>query len=50
MGVLAARIDHLPAETRRVLRRASVIGRIFSHRVLTALTPFPSPEPGEGPG
>jgi ABC-type oligopeptide transport system substrate-binding subunit/class 3 adenylate cyclase/ribosomal protein L40E len=33
-GVLTARIDGLPQETRRVLRTAAVIGRIFSYRVL----------------
>jgi predicted ATPase/class 3 adenylate cyclase len=49
-GVLRARIDRLPAEARRVLQTASVIGRIFSYRVLEAvvsadapLTPGPSP-------
>ena len=33
-GVLAARIDRLPPETKQVLQRASVIGRIFQQRVL----------------
>jgi class 3 adenylate cyclase/tetratricopeptide (TPR) repeat protein len=33
-GVLAARIDRLEEETRRVLRLASVIGRVFPYRVL----------------
>jgi ABC-type oligopeptide transport system substrate-binding subunit/class 3 adenylate cyclase/ribosomal protein L40E len=33
-GVLTARIDGLPEETRRVLRTAAVIGRIFPYRVL----------------
>ena len=36
-GVLAARIDRLPGETRRVLQQASVIGRIFSYPVLAAI-------------
>jgi len=36
-GVLAARIDRLEIETRRVLRLASVIGRIFSYRVLAEI-------------
>src|SRR5207249_7666443 len=33
-GVLAARIDRLPAENKQALQRASVIGRIFQQRVL----------------
>jgi predicted ATPase/class 3 adenylate cyclase/regulation of enolase protein 1 (concanavalin A-like superfamily) len=37
-GVLGARIDRLPQETRRVLQWASVIGRVFSYRVLAAVT------------
>ena len=36
-GVLTARIDRLPAETRRVLRLASVIGRVFLCRVLAEI-------------
>jgi ABC-type transport system substrate-binding protein/class 3 adenylate cyclase len=36
-GVLMARIDRLQDETKRVLQLASVIGRIFLHRVLTAI-------------
>ncbi len=36
-GVLMARIDHLPAETKRVLQLASVIGRAFQPRVLAEL-------------
>ncbi|HEY2979787.1 MAG TPA: adenylate/guanylate cyclase domain-containing protein [Anaerolineales bacterium] len=35
-GVLGARIDRLPDETRRVLQIASVIGRSFSRAVLSA--------------
>jgi DNA-binding SARP family transcriptional activator/class 3 adenylate cyclase/tetratricopeptide (TPR) repeat protein len=37
-GVLAARIDHLDPGARYVLQRASVIGRAFSYRVLSAIT------------
>ena len=33
-GVLAARIDRLPASTKRVAQTAAVIGRIFAHRLL----------------
>ena len=36
-GVIAARIDHLHAETRHVLQLASVIGRIFLYRVLSEI-------------
>jgi len=36
-GVLMARIDRLEEEARRVLQMASVIGRIFLHRVLAAI-------------
>jgi predicted ATPase len=36
-GVLAARIDRLPQETRRVLQQAAVLGRIFSYPVLAAV-------------
>jgi predicted ATPase/class 3 adenylate cyclase len=36
-GVLAARIDGLPAEAKRALQRAAVIGRFFTHRALRAL-------------
>lgn len=36
-GVLAARIDRLPEETKRVLQIASVIGRRFQVRVLEAV-------------
>jgi tetratricopeptide (TPR) repeat protein len=36
-GVLAARIDRLPEEAKRVLLLASVIGRIFYHRVLAEI-------------
>src|SRR5205823_29865 len=43
-GVLAARIDRLPDETKRVVQTASVIGRIFQYPVLTetcAVAPIP---------
>jgi class 3 adenylate cyclase/tetratricopeptide (TPR) repeat protein len=38
-GVLVARIDRLQEEARHVLQTASVIGRIFLHRVLASLAP-----------
>lgn len=38
-GVLTARIDRLPAGTRRVLQVAAVIGRVFSHEILAAIMP-----------
>jgi predicted ATPase/class 3 adenylate cyclase len=44
-GVLVARIDRLPRGARQVLQLASVVGRIFSHRVLA---PICSPRPTEG--
>ncbi len=40
-GVIAARIDLLPPETKRVLQQASVIGRRFTHAQLAALAPEP---------
>jgi class 3 adenylate cyclase/tetratricopeptide (TPR) repeat protein len=36
-GVLMARLDRLPAETRRIAQLAAVIGRIFQYRVLIKL-------------
>ena len=36
-GVLVARIDRLQDDTKRVLQLASVIGRVFLHRVLAAI-------------
>ena len=36
-GVLMARLDRLPAETRRIAQLAAVIGRIFQYRVLLKL-------------
>jgi class 3 adenylate cyclase/tetratricopeptide (TPR) repeat protein len=35
VGVLSARIDNLPEETKRVVQTAAVIGRIFGRRALT---------------
>jgi predicted ATPase len=37
-GVLAARIDGLPAEAKRALQRAAVVGRFFTQRALQALS------------
>jgi class 3 adenylate cyclase/tetratricopeptide (TPR) repeat protein len=36
-GVLAARIDRLPAAAKLTLQRAAVVGRFFTHRALLAL-------------
>jgi ABC-type oligopeptide transport system substrate-binding subunit/class 3 adenylate cyclase len=36
-GILTARIDRLEEDDKRVLQMASVIGRIFPHRVLAAI-------------
>ena len=36
-GVLSARIDRLPDATKRVAQTASVIGRVFQHRVLESV-------------
>ncbi|OQA23287.1 MAG: Adenylate cyclase 2 [Chloroflexi bacterium ADurb.Bin360] len=38
-GVLLARMDRLPAEARRVLQVAAVIGRLFPYSVLAAILP-----------
>jgi len=49
-GALSARIDRLEPEPKRLLQLASVVGRIFSYPVLSAIsrgTPLPW---GEGPG
>jgi tetratricopeptide (TPR) repeat protein len=44
-GVLSARIDRLPENTKRVAQTASVIGRIFEHRALrTVCAAAPPPE------
>lgn len=37
-GVLSSRIDRLPAETKRVVQAAAVIGRIFQYPVLQRVT------------
>jgi predicted ATPase len=42
-GLLAARIDRLPAPAKAVVQRAAVIGRFFEYRTLRAL----DDEPGE---
>jgi class 3 adenylate cyclase/tetratricopeptide (TPR) repeat protein len=36
-GVLSSRIDRLPEATKRVAQTASVIGRVFQHRVLESI-------------
>jgi len=47
-GVVSARIDRLQEETRRVLRLASVIGRVFTYRVLAEIVPSPPTPRPEG--
>jgi len=37
-GLLMARLDHLPPETRQLAQRAAVIGRIFLYRILRRMT------------
>ncbi len=37
-GVIAARIDRLPAPAKRALQRAAVVGRWFTHRALQAVS------------
>jgi tetratricopeptide (TPR) repeat protein len=37
-GVVLARVDRLQPESRRLLQVASVLGRVFPHRVLEAMT------------
>jgi len=37
-GVIAARIDRLPATAKVVLQNASVVGRVFTYRAIQALT------------
>jgi class 3 adenylate cyclase/tetratricopeptide (TPR) repeat protein len=37
-GLLMARLDRLPDETKRVAQQASVIGRVFIYRVLLAMS------------
>ena len=46
-GVLMARIDRLQEEAKRVLQMAAVIGRIFPHRVLAAISWARSPTLGK---
>lgn len=41
-GLLAARIDGLDADARRVLREASVVGREFLHRIVQSITDEPA--------
>jgi class 3 adenylate cyclase/tetratricopeptide (TPR) repeat protein len=48
-GVLTARIDRLEEEVRRVLRMASVVGRIFVYRVLAAIAGEQGPRLAETP-
>jgi predicted ATPase/class 3 adenylate cyclase len=48
-GVIAARIDRLPEETRRVLQQAAVLGRIFTYPLLAAID-SPLLREGEGSG
>jgi predicted ATPase len=45
-GVLMARIDRLQEEAKRVLQLASVIGRIFPYRVLSAIVHEEEARPG----
>jgi len=47
-GVLMARIDRLQEEARRVLQMASVIGRIFLHRILAAIAEQEDARPEQG--
>lgn len=44
-GLLLARVDRLPAEARRLLRVAAVIGRTFAVRVLTRIVEPDATEP-----
>src|SRR5207247_8245578 len=38
-ALIAARIDRLPGSSKILLQRASVLGRIFAHTALAALSP-----------
>jgi len=40
-GVVSGRLDNLPADTRRILQEASVIGRVFDHAILRKITAAP---------
>jgi class 3 adenylate cyclase/tetratricopeptide (TPR) repeat protein len=45
VGVLSARIDHLPEDTKRVAQTAAVLGRVFGGRLLEAVcAAAPAPE------
>jgi class 3 adenylate cyclase/tetratricopeptide (TPR) repeat protein len=44
VGVLSARIDHLPEDTKRVAQTAAVLGRVFAGRLLEAVCAA-APEP-----
>ena len=41
-GVVSGRLDHLQADTKRVLQEASVIGRVFDYAILKQITAFGS--------
>jgi tetratricopeptide (TPR) repeat protein len=44
-GVLSARIDRLPENTKQVAQTAAILGRIFAHRTLTTVcAAAPAPE------
>jgi class 3 adenylate cyclase/tetratricopeptide (TPR) repeat protein len=44
-GVLSARIDRLPEDTKRVAQTAAVLGRIFEYRALTTVCGAAAPPP-----
>lgn len=44
-GVLAARLDRLPAEDKRVVQLAAIVGRTFWQRLLTRITDQPVDTP-----
>jgi class 3 adenylate cyclase/tetratricopeptide (TPR) repeat protein len=44
-GVLSARIDRLPENTKRVAQTAAVLGRIFEYRALTTVCGAAAPAP-----
>lgn len=39
-GLVSSRLDHLQADTKRVLQEASVIGRVFDYAILQEITAF----------
>ena len=45
-GMLAARLDRLEIQAKRILQEASVIGRAFYHKVLTRITDLSTPVEG----